>query len=1592
MATEKESNTPSEKVPVKNQPAHRLKITFDLRFTLRLIAGVAVFGVAVHFLHAYQVDRNADTLRAKSKEAQAEGNLKEATQYLQQYIGFRPQDASAVADLAQLLDQQADSGRSLLRVYFTYQEAVRQDSGRDDLRHRMIEIALLLRRYDDALLQIKNLEKKGTLEIKQVLQAAECRLNNRDIHRAARRYIEAIQRDETQVEAYSRLADLFIRFPDDIPTQEELEKLNAPKELLNVPQELLNVPQELVDLFLSKSLELSNRETTAFKTDRVKLLLARMVNLGEPKYRAYVERALSRTRRDEIATAEEDVAKALELAPNDTDVLMTSVNLNLKKAEIAKEKGIANDVERSLEKAEQYASQGLKLSAPDPQFHFSFYQIQQLRGDLDKAQKALQDGLATVLLQQESANLESRGALRHSEQTFRFSIAHLLISRSALETGQNAIEKINQAQEIVTELRDTAAPGWRILYLEARLHFVRKEWRLAVPKYEQVRLLAEQERQIRRSIDLALGECYRQLSNPDRQIIVFRRALEDDPLWVLARVKLAQALAAANRLDDAIEAYQLTGGVPGAGAELAQLLLIRERRVPKAEQNWQPVRLALQQAEKFALEQNSLVPSQVRILQADVFMQQEKQSEAKAVLEKARIDHPDDASIVNADVELIMSNSILDQQSRIQNAEKLLADAEKELGDRYELRLARARIAQEFPPEKAAKTFSTLAENTDAFSAKQKTQLLQRLAQLYAFIGDMDGAKGIWQRLAQSNDLSISSRLSLFQLATRNKDEKAKRQLLEQIQKVEGPNGPYGNVLQAEQLIMQAAIENGTELSPEQRSLLGEARRLLQRAGSQRTSWSAIPRMLGTIEQALGNEDIAHEQYLQAIEKGDQSKFVIENVVQYLLVKQRLNEASQLIQKITEKRPQLLSGNLARLDWQISWMQDRREEAVGLADAVAENSEDFRDKLMQSNLHFLQGDRGKLAEDPLREATHDFPKEPQVWLALVAFLERVGRREEAIAELKEAEEILPSDPPHIKPITLARGYETVGDLDQAEKYYLLALKTEPDSPNLQYRLVDFYTRYGEYAKANPYIDSLLDPQNKVSEEIQEQVRSRRARIIASSGNYGDIQEAFQALETSSSIATLFDLRTKSLILSTRRTNTDRREHIRVLNQIADKGAIETTERLQLARLYENVGNWQQSRQTFETLLNDLPKAELLMVEFSTALLRHDEIEESRRWLGRAKLLAPDAFSLVLLEARILLNEQKNSEAVAIVDEFIADDDSLTSSPTVLQEMLASNEGKAQIAQFSAILKTVNDEQLAKHFQSGIKFLEVRQAEQAISEFLLLLKNEQIRNSVQAYLSRQASRLFSELGEHDHAEQLLKRSMDLVKQPSDSFELVSILARQNRVSEALDLCDTLWGAFEDSVVARTSIAVLRTGKPNQKEIRRVEAQITAAMAKSSTPGQIALHLADLKDLQGDYPQAVALYEQALRSDELNLVALNNFAYLSILIGNDQKQALDAINRAIETTGPVGAFLDTRGVVHLKSGNFKQAIKDLTFAIDENSSLSTRFRLSQAYWEQGDQEKSREVFKEAQEAGLSIQSVHPLEREEYEQFEKTLETKP
>src|SRR5438876_8003892 len=89
-----------------------------------LLGAILLFGTGVHFLHGYQVRRNASVLVSQASRAEGQGQTERAAEYLQRYLGLVPSDTDVLARYGLTLDKLATSRKGWLRAFLALQQVL----------------------------------------------------------------------------------------------------------------------------------------------------------------------------------------------------------------------------------------------------------------------------------------------------------------------------------------------------------------------------------------------------------------------------------------------------------------------------------------------------------------------------------------------------------------------------------------------------------------------------------------------------------------------------------------------------------------------------------------------------------------------------------------------------------------------------------------------------------------------------------------------------------------------------------------------------------------------------------------------------------------------------------------------------------------------------------------------------------------------------------------------------------------------------------------------------------------------------------------------------------------------------------------------------------------------------------------------------------------------------------------------------------------------------------------------------------------------------------------------------------------------------
>jgi Tfp pilus assembly protein PilF len=186
----------------------------------------------------------------------------------------------------------------------------------------------------------------------------------------------------------------------------------------------------------------------------------------------------------------------------------------------------------------------------------------------------------------------------------------------------------------------------------------------------------------------------------------------------------------------------------------------------------------------------------------------------------------------------------------------------------------------------------------------------------------------------------------------------------------------------------------------------------------------------------------------------------------------------------------------------------------------------------------------------------------------------------------------------------------------------------------------------------------------------------------------------------------------------------------------------------------------------------------------------------------------------------------------------------------------------------------------------------------------------------------------------------------------------------------------------------SVMVLHLGGAKAEQTQWLERHLEAALTKQPESLPLRLSFAELRDLQGRYADARSLYRRILEQDRQNVVALNNLAWLLAFEKGNEKEALQLVNSAIAIAGSRPHLLDSRAMVYLSTGNVNEAIADLRRAVVDGSKATRHFHLAQAYALAKDRPAAVKEWKRALSLGLTVDTVHPLERPAFQRLHNDL----
>jgi tetratricopeptide (TPR) repeat protein len=256
-----------------------------------------------------------------------------------------------------------------------------------------------------------------------------------------------------------------------------------------------------------------------------------------------------------------------------------------------------------------------------------------------------------------------------------------------------------------------------------------------------------------------------------------------------------------------------------------------------------------------------------------------------------------------------------------------------------------------------------------------------------------------------------------------------------------------------------------------------------------------------------------------------------------------------------------------------------------------------------------------------------------------------------------------------------------------------------------------------------------------------------------------------------------------------------------------------------------------------------------------------------------------------------------------------------------------------------------------------------------------------------------ARLLEELGAPAAAEPLYQRLIADSKKPETSLLLAEYYSRQNRIQEALRICEELGPKVRPEIVGAVAVSALYSAQqPRGTEIKQVLVQLDGFLRQHPESPALLSYMAAALNIAGDYTGAISYYRKAIAADPKDIAARNNLAYLVSAHEKRHDEALQELDRAEKMFGRQATLLlDTKAQVYIAKKEPGKAIALLEQLLDERQKGSYYFHLAQAYLIDNKVLEARIALKTAhKDYHLKAADLHALERPEYQKLASKFES--
>lgn len=1168
------------------------------------LVGITIFSVVgVHFLHGYQLDRNANFLKVQAEQAREAGDTNEAIKKYNQYLRHRDdrEGYQALAELVVAAAKEPDATpRDKFRAYTILEEAIRRHEDLDGVRASLIDYTMMMRRFADAIDHIEILHDHGNNDPELEYKTALCHFYSGEKDDARKKLFEIV--------GYDPITKQFAVEPP--ATAKEVEAFVFLSQLLrsdNQPEVADAVMQQLVTW---------NPDSSEAHLALGRDLLTRWQAISD-------ELPDAAQRKEELlTTAKAEFDKAFKLAPDDADTLLAVATAAM--------------LESDFDKAQELLDRARKEHPDRQEVYVRLSELALSRGDASKATEELQAGL------KESSNVR-----RILEQ---------------LVEVQFQVKDFEAVRATCKRMREVdAIPPEFIRYQEARLKLAEGNVIEATRDFEQVRPAMERlSKEYGQRVNSLLAQCYQQLGLPDRQLEIYEELLRSYPNLLVARLGQATALQSLGRHNEAGTAVALlvraAESYPAIRGAVLQIVINQELSKPQDERNWE----AVDKIAGMLYEDPSRPAWQNSLLKAELLMVQDRDQEAREILVPLRKEAPKEVSVWLSLCKLLAR----DEKTRDQ-VPRLLDYAEREVGDVAALRLQRLQAILRAGGENTAQELKKMEQGIDKFSEAEQQSLLLQLGFAYLRTGDYAGGQRCWKKVLATDPKNAHLRQLMFEAAQENKDDAGMQQIVKDMADSPyfGPQSTLYIYCDASRRLQNFSLERkgkSTPLTEADHKVLADVRQKVDQAIGERNGWAPLYRVRAEVEQLQGNVDGAIDNYQRSLRFSRvRQGTVARRLVTLLYASRRFAEANEALKYLSDAE---IPDEMRQMVEDAKIRSGDSEAALKMArEDIQEHPDSPTGYIRYGQILDSLGHNDE-AEQAYRKATEVGPELALSWDLLVRRLMGNRKKNEAVEAARAASKSLSTEP-----LAVARLFQRVDDLERAEQLYLSALKEKPNDLATLHQVAEFYVASNRHDVAMKYLDQMIGQEPSSDSKATAEVnwaRRRKAACLALRADYHNVMAAVNLIQQNEEQGKLARVDMLGIIelLRDRPEHTSRVKAIEIFEQLRKTGALSPRQMAALSQLYEHEGRWQDAKNVMLSAVNSGSNDIQVLLLFTEMLLNHDDADEAERFMDRAEELIAKSTTAVppalneaaaTLRAQLLVRDGEKDRAAALMEGLLS---------------------------------------------------------------------------------------------------------------------------------------------------------------------------------------------------------------------------------------------------------------------------------------------------------------------------------------------------